>query len=94
MKTEMRDRLVKNIESQPLCQIKLDSSKASCSQKKSIFCPTGRYRVSENIRAQVAKDFRFYISAEVRVCDHNKYFTITISTYGLRFLLKQVFAAD
>jgi len=44
-------------------------------KKKCIFgCPTDRHRVSENTRVQVAKDFRFYIPAEARVCDHhNKY---------------------
>ena len=85
-KTRDGNVTVKNAELQSLYQIKLDISRVSCSKKKCIFgCPqvdTGPHRVLENTSAQVAKDFHFYIAVEARV-------TVTISTCGHRFLLKQ-----
>lgn len=72
----------------PSNQIKLNISRAICSQKKCVFgCPIGRYHVSESTRA---KDFCFYIPVGARVCDHhNKYLWIEVPV-----TTSQVFTAD
>lgn len=54
--------------------IRLDMSRASSTQSQCIFgCHSGRFRVSQQTRAQVLKDFRFYIPQDARVCSDNFY---------------------
>ena len=59
-------------EPQPVSQIELDIDRATYSQSKCVFgCANGRNRVFDSTRAQVARDFRFYISPGSRVRDHH-----------------------